>query len=98
MLNIGEEVEAKTVNVDKKNRAITLSIKAKEFAEEAEALQDYSRKSSAGTTTLGDILKEQMEKDEINCRERKKKKQYFFLLVLSQVFAVHQGALRISDE
>ena len=64
VLKVGDEVEAKTVNVDKKNRAITLSIKAKEFAEEAEALQDYSRKSTAGTTTLGDILKEQMEREE----------------------------------
>jgi small subunit ribosomal protein S1 len=60
VLKIGDEVEAKFVNVDKKNRAITLSIKAKEVAEEAEAIQDYTRKSTTGTATLGDILKEQM--------------------------------------
>ena len=60
VLNVGDEVEAKFVNVDKKNRAITLSVKAKEFAEEAEVLQDYSRKPTTGTATLGDILKEQM--------------------------------------
>ncbi|MGF1529691.1 MAG: 30S ribosomal protein S1 [Candidatus Competibacterales bacterium] len=60
VLNLGEEVEAKFINVDKKNRAITLSIKAKENAEEAEALQEYSRKSTPGTATLGDIFKEQM--------------------------------------
>jgi small subunit ribosomal protein S1 len=59
-LNVGDEVEAKFIAVDRKNRTITLSIKAKEVAEEAEVLQDYSRKSTTGTTTLGDILKEQL--------------------------------------
>ncbi len=63
VLKSGDEVEAKFVNVDKKNRAITLSIKAKEAAEEAEVIQDYTRKSGTGTATLGDILKEQMGKD-----------------------------------
>ena len=63
VLKVGDEVEAKFINVDKKNRAITLSIKAKEQAEEAEVLQDYTRTSSSGTTTLGDILKEQMGKE-----------------------------------
>jgi small subunit ribosomal protein S1 len=59
ILKEGEEVEAKFVGVDRKNRTITLSIKAKDMAEEAEVLQDYSRKSSTGAT-LGDIFKEQM--------------------------------------
>ena len=62
-LKVGDELEAKFINVDKKNRAITLSIKAKEQAEEAEVLQDYTRTSSSGTTTLGDLLKEQMGKE-----------------------------------
>jgi small subunit ribosomal protein S1 len=60
VLNAGDEVEAKFVAVDKKNRSISLSIKAKEVAEEAEALQDYSRKATSGTATLGEFLKEQM--------------------------------------
>ncbi len=59
-VNVGAAVEAKFIGVDRKNRTISLSIKAKEYAEEAEALQDYSRKSTTGTATLGDILKEQM--------------------------------------
>lgn len=63
VLKVGEEVEAKFVNVDKKNRVITLSIKAKEQAEEAEVLQDYTRGAASGTTTLGDLLKEQMGKE-----------------------------------
>ena len=60
VLKEGEEIEAKFIGVDRKNRTISLSIKAKEVAEEAEALQDYSRRSAAGTATLGDLLKEQM--------------------------------------
>ncbi len=59
-VSVGDELDAKFVNVDRKNRTITLSIKAKEQAEEAEALHDYSRKTTVGTATLGDILKEQM--------------------------------------
>jgi small subunit ribosomal protein S1 len=59
MLKEGEEIEAKFIGVDRKNRTISLSIKAKDMAEEAEVLQDYSRKSSTGAT-LGDIFKEQM--------------------------------------
>ena len=58
-LKEGEEIEAKFMGVDRKNRTISLSIKAKDMAEEAEVLQDYSRKSGSGAT-LGDIFKEQM--------------------------------------
>ena len=59
LLKEGEDIEAKFIGVDRKNRTISLSIKAKDMAEEAEVLQDYSRKSSTGAT-LGDIFKEQM--------------------------------------
>ena len=65
VLKEGEEVEAKFVGVDRKNRTINLSIKAKDSAEEAEAIEDYTRNSDqGGTTTLGDLLKEQMENKE----------------------------------
>ncbi len=59
VLKVGEEVEAKFTGVDRKSRAISLSIKAKEAHEEAEAVQSY--RSSEGSTTgtsLGDLLKE----------------------------------------
>ncbi|MDG4555558.1 MAG: 30S ribosomal protein S1 [Candidatus Competibacter sp.] len=59
LLKEGDEVEAKFIGVDRKNRTITLSIKAKDMAEEAEVLHDYSRRSGTGAT-LGDIFKEQM--------------------------------------
>jgi small subunit ribosomal protein S1 len=59
VLSIGDSVEAKFMGVDRKTRAITLSIKAKEAQEEADVLQDYSSADGA-STSLGDILKEQM--------------------------------------
>jgi small subunit ribosomal protein S1 len=62
LLKVGEEVEAKFTNVDRKNRTVALSIKAKEVHEEAEAISSY--KSEAGSTpagtTLGELLKEKM--------------------------------------
>ncbi len=60
VLNVGDKVEAKFIGVDRKSRTIMLSIKAKDSAEEAEAVQEYSRGSAAGAMTLGDLLKEQM--------------------------------------
>lgn len=63
VLNMNDEVEAKFVGVDRKNRTILLSIKAKESQEEADALRDYSKGSDQGST-LGDILKEQLRDKE----------------------------------
>ncbi len=60
VLKVGEEVEAKFMGVDRKTRTISLSIKAKDSDEEAEAVSDYSR-SGLAPTTLGDLLKEKME-------------------------------------
>ena len=59
VLKVGDKVEAKFIGVDRKTRTITLSIKAKEAQEEADALQDYSNADGA-STSLGDIMKEQM--------------------------------------
>jgi len=61
VLKQGEEVEAKFMGVDRKNRTISLSIKAKDFADEQAAIKGYAREAQAGTATLGDILKQQME-------------------------------------
>jgi len=62
MIKIGDEVEAKFTNVDRKNRSVALSIKAKEAHEEAEALSSYKSESGAAPTgtTLGELLKEKM--------------------------------------
>ncbi len=62
MIKVGDEVEAKFTNVDRKNRTIALSIKAKEVHEEAEAVSSYKTDSTAAPvgTTLGELLKEKM--------------------------------------
>jgi small subunit ribosomal protein S1 len=60
LLNVGDEVEAKFIGVDRKNRTIMLSVKAKDSDEEAETIQEYSSKGSTATT-LGDLIKEKME-------------------------------------
>ncbi|MET0081671.1 MAG: 30S ribosomal protein S1 [Sedimenticola sp.] len=62
-LKEGAEVEAKFMGVDRKNRTISLSIKAKDVAEEQEAIKSYSR-GSVGGATLGDLLKDQMGQNE----------------------------------
>jgi len=62
LIKVGEEVEAKFTNVDRKNRTIALSIKAKEVHEEAEAISSYKTDAGAASvgTTLGELLKEKM--------------------------------------
>ena len=60
LLKEGDAVEAKFIGVDRKNRTINLSIKAKDSDDENEAIQDYKR-SAPINPTLGDLLKEQME-------------------------------------
>ena len=67
VLKEGEEVEAKIISVDRKSRVIQLSIKSKDDAEEKEAIQSLRDKPAtsdiaAGPTTLGDLLRAQMEK------------------------------------
>ena len=57
----GEEVEAKFTGIDRKSRMLSLSIKAKDYDDEAEAMSDYSQTGQvAAATTLGDLMKEQM--------------------------------------
>jgi small subunit ribosomal protein S1 len=64
ILTVGEDIEAKFVGVDRKNRTILLSVKAKESQDEAEALSAYSKGGDSGSTgTLGDLLKEHMRGD-----------------------------------
>ncbi|MGB0846175.1 MAG: 30S ribosomal protein S1 [Thiolinea sp.] len=59
-LREGDQVEAKFMGVDRKTRAINLSIKAKENEDEARVMKEYSSKSGGASTSLGDIFKEQM--------------------------------------
>ena len=63
-LSVGDKIEAKFISLDRKNRTLSLSVRAKEDAELAEALKEYkSSSATGGTTSLGDLLKEQLEQD-----------------------------------
>jgi small subunit ribosomal protein S1 len=62
VLKVGDEIEAMFIGVDRKKRIVTLSVKAKETEEEATALQDYSSDGDASGTKLGDILKQELDK------------------------------------
>jgi small subunit ribosomal protein S1 len=60
ILKVGDEIEARFMGVDRKTRTISLSVKAKEMHEEAEAVQNYRSDQPSSGTTLGDLLKEQI--------------------------------------
>jgi len=64
VLKVGDEVEAKLIGIDRKSRAINLSIKAKDYDDEAEAMKDYASSQQTAATTLGDLLKEQMDSND----------------------------------
>ena len=62
-LEVGQEVEAKIINVDRKSRSINLSIKAKDEAEEKEAVANLKTAAAGqdnGPRTIGDLIKAQM--------------------------------------
>ncbi len=64
ILKVGDEVEAKIISIDRKNRAIGLSIKSKDIADEREAVRDHrGRETERPATTLGDLIKQQMDQD-----------------------------------
>ncbi|MEZ7517059.1 30S ribosomal protein S1 [Psychrobacter sp. Arc9] len=67
-LTVGDDVEAKIISVDRKTRNINLSIKAKDEAEERQAIKDLGSTnttaapgSDAQPKTIGDLIKEQMQ-------------------------------------
>ena len=64
MLKEGDEVSALIINVDRKTRSIQLSIKAKDNADNQEAMQRLSASSereNAGTTSLGALLRAKLD-------------------------------------
>ncbi len=63
VLKVGDKVEAKIVNVDRKNRVINLSIKAKDFEQEKDAIKEHrkSETESRAPATIGDLIKAQMK-------------------------------------
>jgi small subunit ribosomal protein S1 len=65
ILKVGQQVEAKFVGMDRKGRSLQLSIKGKDDAETAEAIAEYNKvntDAASGTTKLGALLREQLNK------------------------------------
>jgi small subunit ribosomal protein S1 len=62
-LKEGEQISAMIINIDRKNRGINLSVKAKDNAEEADAIQRLSTENTgtSGTTNLGALLKAKLD-------------------------------------
>ncbi|MDR2129047.1 MAG: 30S ribosomal protein S1 [Burkholderiaceae bacterium] len=64
VLKVGDEVSAVVVNVDRKSRNIQLSVKAKDAADQQEAmssLNDQAAREHAGTTSLGALLRAKLD-------------------------------------
>ncbi len=64
VMHEGDEVEAKIVSVDRKNRVIGLSIKAKDMADEREAVREHKEREqeASAPTTIGDLIRQEMDK------------------------------------
>jgi small subunit ribosomal protein S1 len=64
-LTVGEEIEVKIISVDRKNRTIGLSIKAKDRDDERTAVREHRRteQERSGPQTLGELIKAQMDQE-----------------------------------
>jgi small subunit ribosomal protein S1 len=68
-LKEGDTVNAMIINVDRKNRSINLSVKAKDVAEETDAMKQLRTEnaaSAAGSTNLGALLRAKLDKSNTN--------------------------------
>jgi small subunit ribosomal protein S1 len=68
-LKDGDSVQAMIINVDRKNRSINLSVKAKDLSEETEAMKQLRTENaaaSAGATNLGALLRAKLDKKDSN--------------------------------
>jgi len=66
-VKLGEELEVKIISIDRKNRTLGVSIKAKEQADEEEAVREHREKDSGvSPTTIGDLIKQQMDQGSSN--------------------------------
>jgi small subunit ribosomal protein S1 len=63
VVSVGDDIEAKFVSIDRKTRQLTLSVRAKDDDELAGVIDQYQSRSTSSGTSLGDLLKEQLDKD-----------------------------------
>lgn len=64
MYNVGDTLQVKVINVSSKDRKIGLSIKALDEDAGEDSLKEFKKKPAAGPSTIGDLLKEEMESRE----------------------------------
>ena len=59
ILNEGDDIEVKIVNIDRKTRSINVSVKAKDIEDERRAVRDHQKQEvdRPGAATLGDLIK-----------------------------------------
>ncbi len=66
VLNVGDKIDLMITNVDRKNRVLNLSIKAREMEEEKDSVKEHNSKmstSNAAPATVGDLIKAKMNKE-----------------------------------
>ncbi len=63
VVKVGDEIEARITNVDRKTNLISLSVKALEMQARKDTLRELSN-TQAATTNLGDLLKQEMDKEQ----------------------------------
>jgi small subunit ribosomal protein S1 len=71
-LKEGDTVQAMIINVDRKSRSINVSVKARDLAEETEAMKQLRTEqaaASAGATNLGALLRAKLDKSGSNPQE-----------------------------
>ncbi|MED5444232.1 MAG: 30S ribosomal protein S1 [Pseudomonadota bacterium] len=63
VLKAGDEIEVKITAVDRKNRTLNLSVKAKDIEDEREAMREHKEREqdSATATTIGDLIRKEMD-------------------------------------
>jgi len=68
VLSVGDEVETRIINVDRKNRVLGLSVKAKDMAEEELAVKEHREREAdaVSPTTLGDLIKQKQAEESGN--------------------------------
>ena len=61
-LSVGDDIEVKIISIDRKNRMVSVSIKAKDMADEETAVKEHREKETeVNPTTIGDLIKQQMD-------------------------------------
>jgi len=65
MYNVGDMLKTKVINVSAKDRKIGLSVKALSEESSEDSYKDYKKQqAAAGPSTIGDLLKEEMDKED----------------------------------